>query len=645
VSKKQFQHQPGAPATGRSCPSLALRAGVVLCLLLALAAPARATTYGDIEVILLSEPKDKSWHGYFEYVFLVTNHSKEQAHTVTLSMPDQKGYTGLDHIRELRRTVRVEPNNTARIALLQPDYPNVGGVDVTVFLDERRQENTVMLRPNAIQRDSRFYFPGRGFPSYPGAAPEPLVLKSPSIRKSFPLADPPVGPMMGRMPGGMMGMGGPPPGRPPRPAGPPKVGIPADTQFPLAQALETWSTNWLAYTRYDGVIVTGDDLKALPPAVRIALWQYVETGGSLLVLGDADLRGLSVSVTKQEADGWRVLEAGFGQCLVSPDDDFERWKGPRFDLLARSWTETRAPWQGQRNSYEANQKFPVVDDIGIPIKGLFVLMLLFALAIGPINFLVLARKKRRIWMLWTTPAISLVTCLAVFGYMLLSEGWQGRLRTETLTLLDERTHRATTIGWTGVYSPLTPGDGLHFSYDTEVAPQRVEQWRRGGVRSCTIDWSRDQHFASGWVEARVPAHFQVRRSEMRRERVLVHRKEDGTLSMVNGLRVAIRHFVYLDEKGLLHTAEHIAAGAEAVLTPKNREGVPAMETMRRVFLNPSWPSAIQNVATTPQRSLRPRSYMAEVDDSPFLDDALHNAKTRKCHAVVVGLLNETEKGE
>jgi hypothetical protein len=610
--------------------------------LLALTAPARAMTYGDIEVTLLSEPKDKSWHGYFEYVFLVTNRSTERPHTVTLSMPAQKWGTGLDHIRELRRTQRVGPNETARIALLQPDYPNVGGGDVTVFLDGQRQEQAVLLRPNAIQRDSRFYFPRRGFPSYPGVAPEPLVLKSPSIRKSFPLADPPAVPMMGGMRGGRPMIG--PGGVSPRAPGPPKVGIPADTQFPLAQPIENWSTNWLAYSRYDGILITSDDLKEMPPDVRIALWQYVETGGSLLVLGEADLRGLSVSRT-EEKDGWHVHEAGFGKCLVSPDDDFERWKKPRFDLLAKSWSETRGPWEGQRSSYDANQKFPIVDDIGIPIKGLFVLMLLFALAIGPINFLVLARKKRRIWMLWTTPAISLVTCLAVFGYMLLSEGWQGRVRTETLTLLDEETHRATTIGWTAVYSPLTPSDGLHFSYDTEVAPQRVEQWRRGGVRSCTLDWSRDQHFASGWVEARVPAHFQVRRSEMRRERVLIHREEDGTLSMVNGLRAAIRRFVYLDEKGLLHTAEHIAAGAPAILTPKNREAVPKIETMRSVFLSSSWPSSIQNVATTPQRSLRPRSYMAEVDDSPFLDDALRNAKTRKCHAVVVGLLKETEKGE
>jgi hypothetical protein len=626
------------------------------CLLLTLAAPALATTYGDIDIVLQSEPKDKSWHGYFEYVLLVTNRSAERPHTVTLSLPDQKGYTGSDHIRELRRTVRVGPNETVRVALLQPDYPHVGGEDVAVFLDERRQEHAVMLRPNQTQRGGHFYYPGRGYRSYAAAASEPLVLKSPSIRKSFPLAELPAGPMMGGMPGGMpvvpparIGPGivpamKPAPGRPPV-AGPSKFGIPAHTQFPPAEPIETWSTNWLAYSRYDGIIVTSDDLKAMPPAVRIALWQYVETGGSLLVLGDAELRGLSVSATKQEADGWRSLEAGFGRCLVSPDDDFERWEKSRFDLLTKSWAETKGPWEGQRNSYDANQKFPVVDNIGIPIKGLFVLMLLFALAIGPINFLVLARKKRRIWMLWTTPAISLLTCLAVFGYMLLSEGWQGHLRTETLTLLDERTHRATTIGWTAVYSPLTPGDGLHFSYDAEVAPQRVEQMRRGGVRSCTIDWSRDQHFASGWVEARVPAHFQVRKSETRRERVAVHREADGTLSMVNALGAEIRRFVYIDEKGLLHTAEHIAAGSRAVLTPKNREVVPTGETMRSVFLSPNWPSSIQNVAMAPQRGLRPRSYMAEVDDSPFLEDALRNAKTRKCHAVVVGLLNETEKGE
>src|SRR5205823_12860439 len=91
--------------------------------------------------------------------------------------------------------------------------------------------------------------------------------------------------------------------------------------------------------------------------------------------------------------------------------------------------------------------------------------------IGPVNISLLSRWKRRIWLLWTVPLLSGFTVLAVFGYMLLSEGWSRHLRIETITVLDESTLRAATVGWTAFYSPVTPGDGLHFSYDTEVTLQ------------------------------------------------------------------------------------------------------------------------------------------------------------------------------
>jgi hypothetical protein len=606
--------------------------------LLALAAPVRAMTFDDIDVTLQSEPKDRSSHGYFEYVFLVTNRSADRPYSVTLSIPDQKGYTGSDHIRELRRTVRVGAKETVRVALLQPDYPHVGGEDVTVYLDDRRQEYAVVLRPNATQHPGRFYYSGGGRRSHSVGTPELLVLKSSSIRKDFPRAEPPApGSTMGRM--SII--------RPPAagPVGAPaaaKLGVPSHTQFSPAQPIENWSTNWLAYSRYDGIVVRGDDLKTMPPAVRTALWQYVETGGSLLVLGDADLRGLSVNGTKKIDEEWSSVAAGFGRCILAPDDPFERWKQSHFELLANSWSETGRAWEGQRDSYEANETFPVVDDIGVPVKGLFVLMFLFTLAIGPVNFLVLAHKKRRTWILWTTPAISLATCLAVFGYMLLSEGWEGRLRTETLTLLDEGTHRATTIGWTAVYSPLTPSDGLHFSYETEVVSQRAEQIRGAGVRSCTLDWSHDQHLTSGWIEARVPAHFKVRKSETRRERVAVHREANQTLSIVNGLGATMRRFCYKDEKGQLHTAEHVAPGARMSLTLQNVQEMPQpARTIRSVLLSPSWLDDMQKLMSAPQHCLRPRSYLAELEDSPFLEDALRNAKTRKCRAIVMGFSTES----
>lgn len=444
---------------------------------------------------------------------------------------------------------------------------------------------------------------------------------------------------------GMSRGGTAPPRRPPAAApepadmemAPPEPGLPPNSHQPVnPEPVENWSNNWLAYSRYDGVVVTADELKRMPAGVRSALWQYVETGGFLFVIGPADLHGLS-AVTETVPDaGWTRINAGFGQCLISPETDYKKWNLAQFQKLNLEWSRIVSSWSDpQRGTADANGIFPVVDDLGIPVKGLFVLMFLFTMAIGPINLLILSRLKRRIWLLWTTPLISLATCLAVFGYMLVSEGWEGRLRTETVTLLDETTHRATTLGWTGVYSPLTPSDGLHFSSETEVIPQRFFDDFRGGARSCTIDWSQDQHFAAGWVEARVPAHFKVRKSEMRRERVTLHREADGNWSMVNGLGTTIHRFWFADAKGQFHTAEDIAPGARAPLKRTEKE-TQVVATNWSLSLSGSWMSQAKELPVRAEHYLRPGNYLAEVDDSPFLEDPLRNAKKRKAHALIVG---------
>src|SRR5438034_7340094 len=83
---------------------------------------------------------------------------------------------------------------------------------------------------------------------------------------------------------------------------------------------------------------------------------------------------------------------------------------------------------------------------------------------------ILNRHNRRIWMLWTVPVVSFFTCVLVFGFMVVTEGWQGHVVLASVTLLDEVEKRATTMGRTAFYSPLTPGDGLRFSPETEVSP-------------------------------------------------------------------------------------------------------------------------------------------------------------------------------
>ena len=79
---------------------LRIAARLAACILLTLTMPASATTFGDIDVNVASEPKGVSWHGYFEYAIVVTNHSADQSHTVSVAMPHEKQIMHDDYIRE-----------------------------------------------------------------------------------------------------------------------------------------------------------------------------------------------------------------------------------------------------------------------------------------------------------------------------------------------------------------------------------------------------------------------------------------------------------------------------------------------------------------------------------------------------------------
>jgi hypothetical protein len=718
-------------------------------LLFAGAAPAKeATTYGEVTVAVESEPQNQNNHGYSEYLFSITNKSTARKHTVTLWMPREDFGGRGDYVRSITRTVDVEPDSVTFVPLLVPFFPPVIGGDLRVYVDGDKQDapvrlHTVPSRPfggGGPWRSGRGY----GIPASGSGMAQPLVLVSQAaigdkdfafhlqnLQRVVPTWP---GAPLGGIPGGAAtipgmggsGMGGPggvmvapdpfggPPGAPPAGAPPatgppagPRPGVkgggkpPAPVSIKVANPVQVcrsdvplrlWLDTWLGYSRYDGVIVTGEELATAPPAVQTALWQYAETGGSLLVLGAANV---PESWKKRPTDktGLKVHSAGFGAILTCEDRDYARWPDERWSALADVWAEAASnPWFNQTNATEANRLLRVVEDVGIPVRGLFVLMLLFTVAIGPVNLWLLGRKGRRLWMLWTVPAISLATCLAVFGVMLVVEGWQGHLRTEGVTILDERSQRATSLGWTGFYAPMAPSSGLHFHRDTEAVWQKVEDNYRSDGASCTLDWSRDQHFASGWISARVPSHFKLRKSEPRKERLSVSRRPDGSLVVVNDFGADIKELWLADARGRVYTAEEVAVGS-APVTLTLRADLPAVKESTRkagsegAETNPfhnllqgsSWlsqpPPVTREVRPAPltrggkvavktggappaqadpaapggapgfsvTRYLVPGGYVAVLDGTPFFEDALLNAKTHKGKSVVIGIMKDLDE--
>ena len=116
-------------------------------------------------------------------------------------------------------------------------------------------------------------------------------------------------------------------------------------------------------------------------------------------------------------------------------------------------------------------------------------------------------------------------------------------------------------GITGFYCPLNPREGLHFDYETECTPQvDRDTYSTGSPR--TVDWSRGQHLASGWVTARVPAHFLLRKSQMRREKIVFSPADAGAYEALNGFGVSLAALYYADADGQVYVAEEVPAGPD-----------------------------------------------------------------------------------
>lgn len=413
------------------------------------------------------------------------------------------------------------------------------------------------------------------------------------------------------------------------------------SELPVSQ----WSHNWLGYSCFDAIVLSGKEVESMPPQARLAIRRWVECGGTLLI---------NSKITPKEffpggqTDSKGRYRGGLGRVIASLGDGKQGWE-ETYKLLTSTPIHIYRPDKAPGNRYDL-----LVAETTVPVRGLFVLVLLFGVGIGPANLWLLSRYKRRIWLWWNVPAISLLTCLTVFGYSLASEGWTGRGKTASLTLLDERCHRATTIGFFSFYCPLTPSSGPRFNTDTEVTllDTQISPWRRfsshGSDTMRFINWTKEQHLTSGWVTARVPTYFQIRKNEDRRERLSVEKNEDGTLKVVNALGADIRRLCLADSSGRIFEVHEIPAGAERILKAdeKKRAAKGADFVPGQITLGSNWLQRFRNLTDNKDLStvLTPGTYVAFLDKSPFVESPLDGAETEDTAAIVYGISKGQQDG-
>lgn len=405
-----------------------------------------------------------------------------------------------------------------------------------------------------------------------------------------------------------------------------------------------WSESWLAYTPFDVVVLTAQELDALPAGVASALWRYVQAGGNLFVFGATTIPAIWQSSALKDNRELTEFSVGLGRCVVSSEKDINSLTAEAMKILQSFARNAALYWHTLPSDDDsANRMFPVVSDVKIPVRGMAIIMLGFVILIGPANLILLSRRNRRTWMLWTIPALSLATTLLVFVYSLLREGVTPDSRVRSLTLIEQATHSAVTVGVAAFYCPLTPNRGLSFHYETEVTPLVSLGYHRSGGTMRQLDWTQTQHLGRGWISARVPAHFHVRKAETRRERLQLERAGDDW-EVINGLGGTVASLWLADWQGKVFQANNISAGQKARLTPAGGMNPAAEKTGIRALWREAGFTA--KLPREPGKYLQPGSYIAEMTENPFVEAALGKAgkpERNRSSAMVFGILEAPEK--
>lgn len=142
------------------------------------------------------------------------------------------------------------------------------------------------------------------------------------------------------------------------------------------------------------------------------------------------------------------------------------------------WAEMAAavpvlpPWAGGiRDGYAATQAVASIPGMRLPsVLQLILFLLLYTVIIGPINFLVLRRLKRRELAWITIPALVLLFSLATFLTGFRSRGNLATLNQMTIAFGSADADRLRTQTAIGLYSPRRARHDLALPYDATVFP-------------------------------------------------------------------------------------------------------------------------------------------------------------------------------
>ena len=432
-------------------------------------------------------------------------------------------------------------------------------------------------------------------------------------------------------------------------------GVASSTEVHIGSAsFSDMPASWEAYSSLDLVVI---DLTGKEPTEEAfgVLLAWVRSGGRVVVSG-TDAKEF---VARQPlAGGWleerfevrevrqpgtpgdfRVFRCGHGLLIFdeASDGDAHPMKGAgaqessglvALDLeLHRSWGPL-----GHRSS-RMDDALSLLAGFGqLPLRGYMVLLVLFAILIGPVNFLWVRRMKKPMLLLFTVPAIALTVSIGLVFYGILSEGLDVKVNTRSWSVLDQRENVATTAEVRRLFAGSSPGAGLRPARGTAVFPEQDLSWRsyQDNIRYLQ-DLTDGRLLGGDYMQVRQPFSQLILSDRTSRVRLEAH-YVSGRVEVSNALGESVEELLLRTPDGEYHLLDgELAPGLDTRLVPTS--GISA---------SLPWNADLKYIFSE-RAHLLPGTYIASVAKPVLGDDCGVEVREIDGRHVVLGVLELAEE--
>ena len=374
---------------------------------------------------------------------------------------------------------------------------------------------------------------------------------------------------------------------------------------------EKWPVDWRIYSTYDSIFITANEYASLGTDAKSALDTYRTLGGAVFVTKGND----GFADVQEAAAALKPIDEA---CYIL-SGDIQMNYGSDSALLGDL------------------KRIPMEAKATVPVKTLLLVLALFACIIVPVAVLRSVKRNTRIRLLAILPGAAAVFALVVAVSAYAFFGTTPTVRLQSVTVLDQTTKKAVTLGQFCVFSPVSLDGQIAFPSDAAFARRHVRA-KNDSDELVTMDSADEQRLVDGWVKPLVSAFFDFSRTCERPERLDFRVSSNGDVSVVNLLGAKVKSG-HANVGGTLWAFHDVEPGATAKAEKLGKPLGPTLDIKypfhdMQTTYGRNWEENLKFVAEACKK-ISSGEYVVEVEGSPFFPSPLQRKKSNMSAAGLV----------